>query len=370
MRVPFIDLKTQYSEVQATVEASFAEILSSGAYVLGRFNKELEEDLAKRHKVKHGIAVNSGTDALRIMMQAAGIGPGDEVIVPTFTFVATVEVVVQIGATPVFADIDAATFCLDPEAVRKAITPKTKAILPVHLYGQLADVKAFEAIAKEHGLLVFEDGAQAVLSHHEGTYTGAWGSASALSFYVTKNLGAAGDGGLILTNDDEVARRSRSLRIHGMGRERYYYDEIGYTSRMPELQAAFLCAKLARLDDWNARRAAVAATYLNELAGLPIHLPVTSPGNHHTWHQFSVRTPDRDALMAHLKEREIDSAIYYPVPLHLHEPYAHFGHGKGSLPVTEEVSDQVLCLPIHQNLADDQVAWVVESIRSFATAKV
>lgn len=368
--MPFIDLKTQYNEVKDTVEASFAEILSSGAYVLGRFNKELEEGLAQRHGVKHGIAVSSGTDALRIMMQAAGVGPGDEVIVPAFTFVATVEVVVQIGATPVFADIDADTFCLDPEAVKRAVTSKTKAVLPVHLYGQLADVKAFDAIAKEHGLLVFEDGAQAVLSHHEGIYTGAWGVASGLSFYVTKNLGAAGDGGLILTNDDEVARRSRSLRIHGMGRERYYYDEVGYTSRMPELQAAFLCAKLARLDDWNARRASVASTYLRDMAGLPLHLPTTSPGNHHTWHQFSVRTPRRDALMAHLKENEVDSAIYYPVPLHLHEPYAHFGKGKGSLPVTEEVSDQVLCLPVHQNMTDEQAAWVVESVRSFSTANV
>lgn len=370
MRVPFIDLKTQYREVKDAVDASFEEILSSGAYVLGRFGKELEESLAAKHGVKHGIAVNSGTDALRIMLQAGGVRPGDEVIVPAFTFVATIEVIVQLGAVPVFADIDSDTFCLDPKSIESKITKKTSAILPVHLYGQLGPVEDYNRIAEAHGLAVYEDGAQVVLAHHNGRHTGKWGVASGLSFYVTKNLGAAGDGGMILTDDDEVARRSRSLRIHGMGRERYYYDEIGYTSRMAELQAAFLVAKLAKLEAWNRRRAEIATAYLSSLAGTGIDLPVTIPGNHHTWHQFSIRTRGRDALAVHLRERETDTAIYYPVPLHLHEPYQEFGGGKGSLPVTEKVSEEVLCLPVHQHMSDEQVSWVVEGVRSFATAAV
>lgn len=368
--VPFIDLKAQYAEVKETLDASVAEILASGAYVLGKYNQHLEEAIAARHGVKHGICVNSGTDALRIAMQAVDIGPGDEVITSAFTFVATAETVAQLGAVPVFVDIDPVTMCIDPAAIEAAVTPRTKAILPVHLFGQLADVVAIQAIADKHGLIVLEDAAQAIYGHHEGVYTGNWGLASGISFYVTKNLGAAGDGGMILTNDDEVARRSRSIRIHGMGRERYYYDELGYTSRMAELQAAVLCAKLPRLDDWNARRGEVAEYYLREMAGTGVVLPVTSAGNNNVWHQFTVRHRERDRLMGHLKERGVASAIFYPVPLHLHEPYAHYGSGEGSLPVTEEVARTCLSLPVHQHMTDDQAVAVVLAVREFADLAV
>lgn len=371
MRVPFIDLKAQYNEVKEQIDTSVAEILSSGAYVLGKYNQQLETEIAARHRVNHAICVNSGTDALRIAMQACDIQPGDEVITTAFTFVATVETVAQIGATPVFVDIDPITFNLDPEQVEKAITPRTKAILPVHLFGQLCDMTALTEISNRHGLHILEDGAQVILGEHKGVPTGNWGRVSGISFYVTKNLGAAGDGGMILTNDPEVDRRCRSIRIHGMGRERYYYDEMGFTSRMAELQAAVLCAKLTRLEDWTKRRQEVAAAYLDRLAGVPgLRLPATLEGNNHVWHQFTVCTPQRDELMAHLTAQGVASAIFYPVPIHLHAPYAHFGNGNGSLPHTEEVSLQCLSLPVHQHMTDEQVDIVVEAITSFSTARV
>mgnify|MGYP002623904109 CR=1 FL=1 len=366
MPVPFIDLQAQYNEVKAEIDASISEIMSSGAYVLGKYNRLLEEAVAQRHGVKHAICVNSGTDALRIGMQACDIGPGDEVITTAFTFVATVETIVQTGATPVFVDIDRDTMCIDPAAIEAAITPRTKAIMPVHLFGQLCDVRALQAIADKHALVILEDAAQVIDAHHQGKFTGNWGRFAALSFYVTKNLGAAGDGGMILTNDDEVDRRSRSIRIHGMGRERYYYDELGYTSRMAELQAAVLYHKLSRLADWNTRRQAVAEAYLSRMSESGIRLPKTYEGNNNVWHQFTIQTPDRDKLMDHLKSKEVASAIFYPVPIHLHEPYAQYGNGKGSLPVTETVSEQCLSLPVHQHLSDEQVDHVIASVLEFA----
>ncbi len=369
VNVQFIDLKTQYEEVRATLDPAIAEILSSGAYVLGKHNKELENIIATRHGVKHAICVNSGTDALRIMAQACDIGPGDEVITTAFTFVATVEVVAQLGATPVFVDIDRETMCIDPAKIEAAITSKTKAILPVHLFGQMVDITAIQAIAEKHNLIILEDSAQNIYSHHNGVYTGNFGKAAGISFYVTKNLGAAGDGGMILTNDDEVNRRCLSLRIHGMGRERYYYDEIGYTSRLAELQAAVLVSKIAKLDEWNAQREKVANHYLSELADANLILPHTYEGNNNVWHQFTIQTPDRDGLMNHLKEKGIASAIFYPVPIHMHEPYAHFGAGKGSLPITEIVSEQCLSIPVHQHMTMEQAAYVAQEIKAYVGLK-
>lgn len=369
VNVPFIDLKSQYEEVRGTLDPAIAEILASGAYVLGKHNAELERIISERHGVKHAICVNSGTDALRIMLQAADIGPGDEVITTAFTFVATAEVVAQLGAVPVFVDIDRDTMCIDPAKIEAAITPKTKAIMPVHLFGQMVDIAAIQTIAQKHNLLIFEDSAQNIYSHYNGTYTGNFGVAAGISFYVTKNLGAAGDGGMILTNDDEIKRRSLSLRIHGMGRERYYYDEIGYTSRMPEFQAAVLVAKIAKLDEWNAQRVKVAEFYLNELSDANVRLPRTYAGNNHVWHQFTIQAEDRDGLMEHLKSNGIASAIFYPVPLHLHAPYAGYGKGEGSLPVTELVCKQCLSIPVHQHMSMEQAALVAQEIKAFVGQK-
>jgi dTDP-4-amino-4,6-dideoxygalactose transaminase len=315
--------------------------------------------------MKHGIALNSGTDALRIIMDAAGIGPGDEVITAAFTFVASVETIVQTGARPVFVDIDPKTFCIDATKVAAAITPRTKAIQPIHLFGQLADVTTITEIADKHELVVIEDAAQAIGSSFNGTPAGNFGIGAGFSFYVTKNLGAAGDAGMILTNNDDIAEASRSIRVHGMGRERYYYDHIGYTSRMDEIQAAVLRVKLTKFHEWNARRAKFAEIYQDVLADSPVALPVISPGNTTTWHQFSIRSDRRDALREFLKERGVDSMIYYPVPIHYHEPYKHFGHGPGSLPKSELAADEILNLPIHSHLSVDQVAFAAKSVAEF-----
>ncbi|MEQ1822122.1 MAG: DegT/DnrJ/EryC1/StrS family aminotransferase [Fimbriimonadaceae bacterium] len=364
MRVPFYDIKAQYDELSSEIDRVSHEVLSSGSYAPGKHVKAFEEEVAAYHRCKHGIAVNSGTDALRIMMDACGIGAGDEVITTAFTFVASTETIMQTGAKPVFVDIDPAHFQIDVSKIEAAINDKTKAILPIHLFGQLCGIREIKAICEKHGLILLEDAAQALGSHHEGTFAGNFGSAGALSFYVTKNLGAAGDGGMIITNDDEVAEKCRSMRVHGMGRERYYYDYLGYTSRLDEIQGAVMRIKLTRLDAWNSRRAELAKIYHEGLAGSSVQLPMLLPGNNTTNHQFTVRTDRRDALQAYLKENEVDSMIYYPVPLHFHAPYAHLAP-KGSLPVTEFVSNQVLSLPIHPHLMDDQVRFVAELISKF-----
>lgn len=365
MRVPFYDIKAQYLELQEELDRITHEVLSSGAYAPGKYVQALERAVADQHGCRHGIAVNSGTDALRILMDAAGIGNGDEVITTAFTFVASVETIVQTGATPVFVDIDPVTMQIDPSRLEAAITARTKAILPIHLFGQLCPIREIQAIAEKHGLTILEDAAQALHSHHEGTYAGNFGRGAGISFYVTKNLGAAGDGGMIITNDDEIAERSRSMRVHGMGRERYYYDYLGYTSRLDEIQGAILLTKLARVPAWNARRGELAAIYHEVLTGIEgLALPQLLPGNNTTNHQFTIQLDRRDDLQTYLKEREIDSMIYYPVPIHFHAPYQHLG-ARGSLPVTEGVSNRVLSLPIHPHLSDEQVRHAAETIRAF-----
>jgi dTDP-4-amino-4,6-dideoxygalactose transaminase len=366
MRVPFYDIKAQYDELAPQLDAAVHEVLSSGAYVMGKNHKAFEAEVAELHGCKHGIALNSGTDALRILMDAAGIGAGDEVISTAFTFVASTETIVQTGATPVFVDIDPLTYNIDPAKIEAAITPRTKAIMPIHLFGQIADMTAINAIAQKHDLIVIEDAAQALACTQNGIPAGNFGIGAGFSFYVTKNLGAAGDGGMIVTNDDDIAARSRSMRIHGMGRERYYYDHLGYTSRMHEIQAAVLHVKFAKLDAWNKRRSEIADIYGAVLAGAGIQLPVTSPGNTNTWHQYSIRSDRRDELQAFLKERGVDSMIYYPVPLHFHDPYRRFGRGEGSLPETERAGREILNLPMHQHLSDEQAQHVATSIVEFA----
>ncbi len=368
MRVPFYDIPAQYAELSAELDAAVHGVLASGVYTIsgGGENPAFEREFAAFHEVKHAIAVHSGTDALRILMDAAGIGPGDEVVTTAFTFVASVETIVQTGATPVFADIHPRTFMLDPASVEAAITPRTKAILPVHLFGACADMTALAAIAERHGLLLLEDAAQAVECRHRGVAAGNFGLGAGFSFYVTKNLGAAGDGGMIVTNSDAIAERCRSMRVHGMGRERYYYDHLGYTARLDEIQAAVLRVKLRRLPAWTEARRRHADLYLRELAGAGLELPVVMEGNNATWHQFSILADARDDLQAYLKTREVDSFVYYPVPIHYHAPYARFGGGEGSLPVTESVSRRILALPVGPHLSETQILHAAEAVRAFA----
>ncbi len=366
MRVPFLDIPAQHNEVASETESAVLDILRTGAYVVGTHNRELENEIATLHGCEYGIALNSGTDALRIAMQAADIGPGDEVITTAFTFVATIEAILQVGARPVFVDIDPVSFQMDPALIQSAISDRTKALCPVHLFGQMCDMSVIKPLADQHGLLVIEDAAQAILSHHHGTYAGNFGIAAGFSFYVTKNLGAAGDGGLVLTNSEEMNQRCRSLRIHGMGKERYYYDSIGYTSRMAEIQAAVLRHKLTRLEAWTARRQEIAAKYNAAFEDSSVVAPKTLEGNNHTWHQYTVRSTKRDQLQAHLKGLEIDSMIYYPVPLHFHEPYKFLGYGLGDLPETECAALEVLSLPIHQHLTEAQIDHVIASVLKFS----
>lgn len=365
MRVPFYDIQAQYNELSKELDASVHEVLSSGAYVMGKNHKALEEEVAALHQCKHGIALNSGTDALRILMDAAGIGPGDEVLTTAFTFVASTETIVQTGATPVFVDIDPETYNIDVSKIEHLVTPQTKAIMPIHLFGQMANMAVITDIAQRHNLIVIEDAAQALSCTQNGRAAGTFGVGGGLSFYVTKNLGAAGDGGMIVTNDDAIAEKSRSIRVHGMGRERYYYDYLGYTSRLHEMQAAVLHTKFQRLVTWDARRAQLASIYMEKLADSDVQLPKISEGNTTNWHQFSIRSKRRDELQAHLKAQGIDSMIYYPVPLHYHEPYKKFGNGEGSLPETERAALEILNLPIHQHLTDEQVAHVADAILAF-----
>ena len=365
MNVPFYDVKAQYDSQAAEIDAVVHEVISSGAYVLGKHNKAFEEEFAALHGTKYAIAVHSGTDALRIIMDAAGITRGDEVITTAFTFVASVETIVQTGATPVFVDIDPNSFMIDPACIEAAITPRTKAILPIHLFGQLCDVAAIKTIADKHNLIILEDAAQAIESSHNGVLAGNFGLAAGFSFYVTKNLGAAGDGGMIVTNSDEVAETCRSIRVHGMGRERYYYDHLGYTGRLDEIQAAVLRVKMKKLPEWTARRNEIAAIYRRELAGVDgVQLPVISEGNNHTYHQFTVRSTRRDALQEHLKQNGVPSMIYYPVPIHHHTPYKQFTPA-WDLSATDLVSAEVLSLPIQPYLTYEHVAYTCEQIRAF-----
>lgn len=369
VRVPFYDIKAQYDELAPQMDAAVHEVISSGAYVMGKNHAGIERELADLHQMKHGIALNSGTDALRISMDAVGIGKGNEVITTAFTFVASVETIVQTGATPVFVDIEPNGFMIDPAKIEAAITPATKAILPIHLFGQMAQVDELVKIAYGNNLKILEDAAQALGCTSNGRPAGKFGEAAGFSFYVTKNLGAAGDAGMILTDSDEVAEACRSIRVHGMGRERYYYDHLGYTARMDEVQAAVLRVKLTRLAAWNARRSEIAAIYGEKLAGCGITLPVVSEGNNHTWHQYSIRSDRRDALQAFLKEQGVDSMIYYPVPIHFHSPYKAYGEGEGSLPETERAAREILNLPIHPHLSDEAAIHVAESVLRFAEQK-
>lgn len=370
MRVPFYDIKAQYDELQAEIDAAVHGVISSGIYTIsgGTQCPAFESEMAALHQVKHAISLNSGTDALRILLDAAGIGPGDEVITTAFTFVASVETILQAGAVPVFGDIDGKSFQIDPKSIEAAITPRTKAILPVHLYGQMADVDAIGDIAHRHGLIVLEDAAQAVGSRHNQVPAGNFGLGAGLSFYVTKNLGAAGDAGMIITNDDGMAERSRSIRVHGMGRERYYYDHLGYTSRLDEVQAAFLRVKLKALPRWTEARQSHADVYRSVLAGANLVLPEVLDGNSHTYHQFAVRVKNRDEVQAGLKAAGVDSIIYYPVPIHRHTPYAKCPIGPTGLAKTETAAAEVLCLPIQPHLSTEQIQFAAETLKGLVNS--
>lgn len=361
MKVPLIDLPAQTRPLRKAILRDWAKALDTGAFIMGPQVKAFEAEAAKALGVKHAIACNSGTDALFILLRALGVGPGDEVIVPAFSFFATAEAVSIVGAKPVFCDIEAGTFLLNLAELKKAISRKTKAVIPVHLYGLPMDLNPLKKLLKGKKIAIVEDACQAFGAKLGGLSCGAMGDGAAFSFYPTKNLSAAGDAGMMTTNRDDVAALCRQLREHGSPK-RYVHDHVGYNSRMDELQAIVLRHKLPRLAAWTAGRKKIASAYLRGLKGLPLQLPPASSAS--VWHQFSLRVPGgrRDALKAHLESQGIASAVFYPGAMHRQRPYAW---GAWHSPQADLAAREVLCLPIFPQLKAAQVRAVVQAIRGF-----
>lgn len=369
MPVPMLDLKAQYNTIRDDVLARMMSVIERQQFVMGPEVAALEQAIAAVTNVKYAIACASGTDALLLPLHALDLKPGDEVIGPAFTFFATAGAIHNAGGTPVFADIDPVTFNITPEAIESAITPRTRAIVVVHLFGQMADMKRIAAIADSHHLVVIEDGAQSIGARRN--VGGVWrtpgqlSSVATLSFFPTKNIGGWGDGGMMLTQDVALAARLARLRLHG-GAKQYHHDEVGFNSRLDSLQAAVLLAKLPHLAQWNAARRAHAEYYNAALAGLAgVTTPGTDAANEHIWHQYTIRAERRDALMAHLKDRGIGCAIYYPLPLHLQPCFSPLGYRRGALPVTEAAMHTVLSLPVYPELTKAQLDEVVAAIQDF-----
>lgn len=361
MSVPFFNLTRQYAVIGHELDHAARDVLASGQYIFGPRIAEFERECAEYLGVKHAIGVASGTDSLELSLRALGIGAGDEVITTPFSFFATAEMITTVGATPIFVDLDD-TLNLDPTKIEAAITERTRAIMPVHLFGLCAAMDEINAIAQRHQLHVIEDAAQAFGATLNGRCAGTMGAVGCYSFYPTKNLGACGDGGLVTTNDDAVAQRVRLLLNHG-SRTRYYNEAIGCCSRLDAIQAALLSVKLPHLDEWNERRREIAERYRAALSGTSIQLPREPPGARHIYHQFTVRTAQRDRLLAVLKDREIGYSIFYPVPIHLQEAYASLGYKRGDFPATDRACDEVVSLPMFPELTDDEIGAVVAAVR-------
>jgi dTDP-4-amino-4,6-dideoxygalactose transaminase len=362
--IPLVDLKAAYHRLQAEIDAATVRVLAGGWYILGPEVSAFEAEFAAYLGVEHAVGVASGTDAVLLALRALGVGPGDEVITVAHTAVATVAAIELAGATPRFVDIDPATYTLDPVQLAAAVTPRTRAIVPVHLYGAPADMDAVLAVARAHELRVIEDCAQAHGARYKGHMVGTLGDAAAFSFYPTKNLGALGDGGAVATNRPEVAERLRLLRQYGW-RERYVSDVAGMNSRLDELQAAILRVRLRYLDAENEARRRLAARYDAALAGLPVTRPTARPDDKAVYHLYVIRAAARDTLAAHLSAHGIGTGVHYPVPVHRQPAYAHLGYGPGSLPATEAAAGEVLSLPMYPDLPEAAVETVGAAIRAF-----
>jgi dTDP-4-amino-4,6-dideoxygalactose transaminase len=363
MNIPMVDPAREYRELKSEIDAAVGRVLASGRFVLGPEGESLERELAAFLGASHAVGVNSGTDALHLPLVAAGIGPGDEVVIPAFTFFATGEAVSYTGATPVFADVDAGTFNLDPASLSRSITKKTKAVIAVHLFGQCASLDRIAEICKEHKLVLIEDCAQCIGADYDGRRAGSWGDFGGFSFYPTKNLAAAGDAGLITAKSEEHARTLRMLRHHG-SRQTYLHERVGWNSRLDELQAAVLRVKLKHLARFNEARRAVAKRYREKLAGANLTLPSEHGRGAHVYHQFTIRSERRDAMRDALAKEGIASSVFYPMPLHKQPAYASLG--RLELPVAESVSKSVLSLPIHPFLDEASIDRIAACVRKAA----
>jgi len=370
--IQMVDLKRQYLKIKPQVDAAIQEVLENAAFINGAPVQQFSQELQQYLDIKHVIPCANGTDALQIAMMALGLQPGDEVITPSFTFIATAEVIALLHLKPVFVDVDPKTFCLDPVAVEKAITSKTKAIVPVHLYGQSADMEPLMAIAQKHNIPVIEDNAQAIGGHYtfkNGSVKklGAIGHIGCTSFFPSKNLGCYGDGGALFTNDDALAAKIRMVANHGQS-ARYYHDVVGVNSRLDTLQAVVLRIKLQLLDEYVTARRAVADAYDAGFAGIPqITTPYRAPYSYHVYHQYTLQLNgvSRDELQKYLQEHNVPAMIYYPVPAHQQKMFAGFGGAAFNLPVTDDLTTKVISLPIHTEMDPDQLDHIINAVKSF-----
>jgi dTDP-4-amino-4,6-dideoxygalactose transaminase len=377
MGVPLLDLKAQHAQIRAEVMAAVSEVMESQQFILGPQVKQLEQAVAEYSNCRHAVGVSSGTDALLVSLMAEGIGPGDEVITSPYSFFATAGCVSRLGAKPVFVDIDPVSFNIDPAKIGAAVTARTKVLIPVHLYGQMADMDPIMEAARRHQLVVIEDGAQAIGAEHKGRRAGSIGHHGCFSFFPSKNLGGAGDGGMVTSNDDERAEKLRVLRSHG-GKPKYYHGMIGGNFRLDTLQAAVLLVKLKHLDDWTAGRQKNADAYRRrfreagvvvsrrDMAGVKgVVLPEELPARRHIYNQFVIRVDRRDELRAHLKEKGIGNEVYYPVPFHLQKCYASLGYREGDFPESERAARESIALPIYPELTEPMIAEVVGAVADF-----
>ena len=361
--IPLINLKQQFETIKDELMDAMSKVLLSGQYILGPEVAELEVEIAKRLGVSHAVAVANGTDALILTLDAYGIGKGDEVITTPFTFFATGEAINRVGATPIFVDVDRETYTICPEKIKEKITPATKAIIPVHLFGQSADMDKIKKIARNHNLIVIEDASQAFGAKYKGKEVGGLGDAACFSFFPTKNLGTIGDGGIVLTSDPLLAKKIRLLRVHG-SQEKYYHQEIGYNSRLDEIHAAILLTCLNHIDQWNNQRVSIAERYKYELQDLKhIHLPEISKDNLHVYHLFCIESKHRKEIIDYLKKRNIQTGIYYPCCLHLQEAYKDLGYKKGDIPIAESLSERLFAIPLHPCMSKEDQDEVIAALR-------
>lgn len=376
MKIQMVDLKGQYQNIKSEVDAAINEVLNTTAFISGPAVSRFAQELADYNKVAHVIPCANGTDALQLAMMALNLKPGDEVIVPAFTYVATAEVIALLGLTPVFVDVDPDTFMISPDEVLKKITPDTRAIVPVHLFGQCADMERIMQLAEENNIYVIEDTAQAIGADYtfsDGTIkkAGTIGTIGTTSFFPSKNLGCYGDGGAIFTNDDALAEQLRMIANHGQ-KVKYYHDIVGVNSRLDTLQAAILSVKLKRLDDYCLSRNNSANFYDAELGTLEaVTIPKRSPSSTHVFHQYTLKCNgfDREELKEYLQAQGIPSMVYYPVPLHKQKAYKHYRHNQGTFPVSEKLSEQVLSLPIHTEQSDSELQYITDTVKAFLKTK-
>jgi dTDP-4-amino-4,6-dideoxygalactose transaminase len=366
----FLDLVAQFATIREEVMAAVSRVMETQHFILGPEVKLLEQELAVKLGAKHAVGCASGTDALILSLMAAGIGPGDEVITTPFSFIATAGSIAYVGAKPVFVDIDPITYNIDPSLLQAAITQRTRAIMPVHLFGLAAEMQPILEIARDNGLLIIEDAAQAIGARYDGKCAGTWGDFGCFSFFPSKNLGAAGDGGLITTNDDATAERLQMLRVHGSNKK-YYHEMLGTNSRLDALQAAILRVKLRHLDSWTLRRQSHADRYRQAFANIP-NSCVTAPAHagpkfHHVYNQFTIRCSDRDDLKSFLHSSGIPTEIYYPLSLHLQPAFARLDYKPGSLPIAEKANAEVLSLPVHSELTEQQQDRIIGCINDFCS---